>query len=80
MILGLDVSPPILLSFNLAIVVPMWNTYALAFFPKPQCTGLRKSIHRLQGGLHGFQIRLAPRPFVPKRQYLSSSQPPPQIF
>ena len=67
-------SPSIPLSFNLAIVLPRWNTYCVncgtegVSPPTP-------SIHRLQRGLPGYLILFAPHAFVPQRQ-LQSREPP----
>jgi hypothetical protein len=58
--------PSIPLSFNLAVVLPRWNTYRFRLD-----TYLYKhasSIHRLRRGLPGYLILLDPHAFVPQRQ------------
>ena len=71
--------PSIPLSFNLAIVLPRWDTYCVnsgtegVSPPTP-------SIHRLQRGLPGYLILFAPHAFAPQRQLLSSKPPSPLVF
>ncbi len=71
--------PSIPLSFNLAAVLPRWNTYCVnsgtegVSPPTP-------SIHRLQRGLPGYLILFAPHAFAPQRQLLSSRPPSPLVF
>ena len=72
-------SPSIPLSFNLAAVLPRWNTYCVncgtegVSPPTP-------SIHRLQRGLPGYLILFAPHAFAPQRQLSSSKPPSPLVF
>ena len=72
-------SPSISLSFNLAIVLPRWDTYCVncgtegVSPPTP-------SIHRLRRGLPGYLILFAPHTFVPQRQLQSSKSPSPLVF
>ena len=71
--------PSIPLSFNLAAVLPRWNTYCVnsgtegVSPPTP-------SIHRLQRGLPGYLILFAPHAFAPQRQLMSSRPPSPLVF
>ena len=70
--------PSIPLSFNLAAVLPRWDTYCVCggtefFHPTP-------SIHRLRCGLPGYLILFAPHTFVPQRQFLSRKSPSPLVF
>ena len=71
--------PSIPLSFNLAVVLPRWNTYCVncgtegVSPPTP-------SIHRLQRGLPGYLILFAPHAFEPQRQLSSSKPPSPLVF
>ena len=71
--------PSIPLSFNLAVVLPRWNTYCVncgtegVSPPTP-------SIHRLQRGLPGYLILFAPHAFAPQRQLSSSKPPSPLVF
>ena len=70
--------PSIPLSFNLAAVLPRWNTYCVnsgteAIAPTP-------SIHRLQRGLPGYLILFAPHAFAPQRQFQSRKPPSPLVF
>ena len=70
--------PSIPLSFNLAAVLPRWNTYCVNcgtdnFLPTP-------SIHRLQRGLPGYLILFAPHAFVPQCQLQASKSPSPLVF
>ncbi len=71
--------PSIPLSFNLAIVLPRWNTYCVncgtegVSPPTP-------SIHRLQRGPPGYLILFAPHAFAPQRQLSSSRPPSPLVF
>ena len=70
--------PSIPLSFNLAAVLPRWNTYCVnsgteVIPPTP-------SIHRLRRGLPGYLILFAPHAFEPQRQLSSSKPPSPLVF
>ena len=71
--------PSIPLSFNLAAVLPRWNTYCVncgtegVSPPTP-------SIHRLRRGLPGYLILFAPHAFEPQRQLQSSKSPSPLVF
>ena len=71
--------PSIPLSFNLAVVLPRWDTYCV-------CDGTEDlssptpSIHRLRRGLPGYLILFAPHAFVPQRQLLSRKSPSPLVF
>ena len=71
--------PSIPLSFNLAAVLPRWDTYCV-------CDGTERlshptpSIHRLRCGLPGYLILFAPHTFVPQRQLLSRKSPSPLVF
>ena len=71
--------PSIPLSFNLAVVLPRWNTYCVncgtegVSPPTP-------SIHRLRRGLPGYLILFAPHAFEPQRQLSSSKPPSPLVF
>ena len=71
--------PSIPLSFNLAAVLPRWDTYCVSggtevlISPTP-------SIHRLRRGLPGYLILFAPHAFVPQRQLLSRKSPSPLVF
>ena len=71
--------PSIPLSFNLAAVLPRWDTYCV-------CDGTddlsspTPSIHRLRCGLPGYLILFAPHTFVPQRQFLSRKSPSPLVF
>ena len=66
MLLRLCGPPSIPLSFNLAIVLPRWNTYRfrLAAEGRPPTT----SVHRLQRGLPGYLILFDTHAFVHERQ------------
>ena len=71
--------PSIPLSFNLAIVLPRWDTYCVNCGTE----GVRPptpSIHRLRRGLPGYLILFAPHAFAPQRQLLSSNPPSPLVF
>ena len=67
------------MSFNLAIVLPRWDTYCVncgtegVSPPTP-------SIHRLRRGLPGYLILFAPHAFAPQRQLSSSRPPSPLVF
>ena len=71
--------PSIPLSFNLAAVLPRWDTYCV-------CDGTddlsspTPSIHRLRCGLPGYLILFAPHTFVPQCQLLSRKSPSPPVF
>ena len=79
MFLRLCGPPSIPLSFNLAAVLPRWDTYCV-------CDGTEclshptPSIHRLRCGLPGYLILFAPHTFVPQRQFLSRKSPSPLVF
>ena len=67
------------MSFNLAIVLPRWDTYCVNCGTE----GVRPptpSIHRLRRGLPGYLILFAPHAFEPQRQLLSSKPPSPLVF
>ena len=71
--------PSIPLSFNLAIVLPRWDTYCVSCGTE----GVRPptpSIHRLQRGLPGYLILFAPHAFAPQRQLRPSKSPSPLVF
>ena len=67
------------MSFNLAIVLPRWDTYCVncgtegVSPPTP-------SIHRLRRGLPGYLILFAPHAFAPQRQFSSRKSPSPPVF
>ena len=70
--------PSIPLSFNLAAVLPRWNTYCVnsgteVIPPTP-------SIHRLRRGLPGYLILFAPHAFVPQCQLQASKSLSPPVF
>ena len=67
------------LSFNLAIVLPRWNTYCVNCGTQG-VSPRTPSIHRLQCGLPGYLILFAPHTFAPHRQLLSSNPPSPLVF
>ena len=72
-------SPSIPLSFNLAAVLPRWDTYCVSCGTE----GVRPptpSIHRLRRGLPGYLILFAPHAFAPQRQLLSRKPPSPLVF
>ena len=67
------------MSFNLAIVLPRWDTYCVNCGTE----GVRPptpSIHRLRRGLPGYLILFAPHAFEPQRQLSSSKPPSPLVF
>ena len=71
--------PSIPLSFNLAIVLPRWDTYCVncgTQWVSPRTP----SIHRLQRGLPGYLILFAPHAFAPQRQFQSRKPPSPLVF
>ena len=71
--------PSIPLSFNLAVVLPRWNTYCV----NSGTEGVRPptpSIHRLRRGLPGYLILFAPHAFAPQRQFQSRKPPSPLVF
>ena len=72
-------APSIPLSFNLAIVLPRWNTYCV-YCGTQGVSPRTPSIHRLQCGLPGYLILFAPHTFAPHRQLSSSNPPSPQVF
>ena len=65
--------PSIPLSFNLAVVLPRWDTYYFRLVTEglPPTT----SIHRLRRGLPGYLILFAPHAFVHQRQSVFSNLP-----
>ena len=71
--------PSIPLSFNLAAVLPRWDTYCV-------CDGTEDlisptpSIHRLRPGLPGYLIPFAPLAFEPQCQLQSRKPPSPLVF
>ena len=71
--------PSIPLSFNLATVLPRWDTYCVnsgtegVSPPTP-------SNHRLQRGLPGYLILFATHAFAPQRQLQSRKPPSPLMF
>ena len=67
------------LSFNLAIVLPRWNTYCVNCGTQG-VSPRTPSIHRLQRGLPGYLILFAPHAFAPHRQLPSSNPPSPLVF
>ena len=72
-------SPSIPLSFNLAAVLPRWDTYCVC--DGTECSSHpTPSIHRLRCGLPGNLILFAPHTFVPQRQFLSRKSPSPLVF
>ena len=72
-------SPSISLSFNLAAVLPRWDTYCVCDGTEVLITPT-PSIHRLRCGLPGYLILFAPHTFVPQRQLLSRKSPSPPVF
>ena len=72
-------SPSIPLSFNLAIVLPRWDTYCVNCGTQG-VSPRTPSIHRLQRGLPGYLILFAPHAFEPQRQLQSSEPPSPLVF
>ena len=71
--------PSIPLSFNLAIVLPRWDTYCVNCGTQG-VSPRTPSIHRLQRGLPGYLILFAPHAFAPHRQLPSSYPPSPLVF
>ena len=71
--------PSIPLSFNLAIVLPRWDTYCVNAGTQG-VSPRTPSIHRLQCGLPGYLILFAPHTFAPHRQLPSSNPPSPLVF
>ena len=71
--------PSIPLSFNLAIVLPRWNTYCVNCGTQG-VSPRTPSIHRLQRGLPGYLILFAPHAFVTERQYRAGKPPSPPVF
>ena len=71
--------PSIPLSFNLAIVLPRWDTYCVNCGTQG-VSPRTPSIHRLQRGLPGYLILFAPHAFAPHRQLSSSNPPSPLVF
>ena len=74
MLLRLCGPPSIPLSFNLAIVLPRWNTYCVNCGTQG-VSPRTPSIHRLQRGLPGYLILFDPHAFVPQRQYRPGQLP-----
>ena len=70
--------PSIPLSFNLAAVLPRWNTYCVNCGTE-DCSPT-PSVHRLQRGLPGYLILFAPHAFAPQRQFQSRKPPSPLVF
>ena len=70
--------PSIPLSFNLAAVLPRWNTYCVN--SGTNACALTPSIHRLRRGLPGYLILFAPHAFVLQCQLQSSKSPSPLVF
>ena len=71
--------PSIPLSFNLAIVLPRWDTYCVNCGTQG-VSPRTPSIHRLQRGLPGYLILFVPHAFAPHRQLPSSNPPSPLVF
>ena len=71
--------PSIPLSFNLAIVLPRWNTYCV-YCGTQGVSPRTPSIHRLQRGLPGYLILFAPHAFAHERQYIPKGLPSPSVF
>ncbi len=67
------------MSFNLAIVLPRWDTYCVNCGTQG-VSPRTPSIHRLQRGLPGYLILFAPHAFAPHRQLSSSHPPSPLVF
>ena len=67
------------MSFNLAIVLPRWDTYCVNCGTQG-VSPRTPSIHRLQRGLPGYLILFAPHAFAPHRQLPSSNPPSPLVF
>ena len=67
------------MSFNLAIVLPRWDTYCVNCGTQG-VSPRTPSIHRLQRGLPGYLILFAPHAFAPQRQLTSSKPPSPLVF
>ncbi len=70
--------PSIPLSFNLAIVLPRWDTYCVSLGTDPY--GPTPSIHRLRRGLPGYLILFDPHAFVHERQFRARQQPSQPVF
>ena len=70
--------PSIPLSFNLAIVLPRWDTYHFRLVS--DCISPKTSNHRLQRGLPGYLILFDPHAFVPERQSRPSELPSLSVF
>ncbi len=70
--------PSIPLSFNLAIVLPRWDTYCVSLGTDP--CGPTPSIHRLGRGLPGYLILFDPHAFVHERQFRARQQPSQPVF
>ena len=67
------------MSFNLAIVLPRWDTYCVNCGTQG-VSPRTPSIHRLQRGLPGYLILFAPHAFEPQCQLQSSKPPSPLVF
>src|SRR5690625_4858759 len=72
--------PSIPLSFILANVLPRWDTYHFRLVTQTTNVARTTSIHRLQRGLPGYLILVAPHAFVPQRQYSVSDLPSQLVF
>ena len=74
--------PSITLSFNLAIVLPRWNTYCVNCGTQG-VSPRTPSIHRLQRGLPGYLILFATHAFVPQvkaQQAAFATGVPPHLY
>ena len=72
--------PSIPLSFNLATVLPRWDTYHFRLVTDSDESEPATSIHRLRRGLPGYLILFAPHAFVHQRQYTVSRLPSQSVF
>src|SRR3954452_4500290 len=71
--------PSIPLSFNLAAVLPRRCAYRVSCDTE-ELGSPTSSTHRLQRGLPGYLILVAPHAFAPQRQYRSRAPPSPPVF
>ena len=71
--------PSIPLSFNLAVVLPRWDTYCVNCGTQG-VSPRTPSIHRLQRGLPGYLILFAPHAFAPQRQLQTREPLSPPVF
>src|ERR1700716_3819114 len=71
--------PSIPLSFNLAAVLPRRCAYRVSCDTE-ELGPPTSSTHRLQRGLPGYLILIAPHAFAPQRQYRSREPPSPPVF